>query len=121
MAGVVKYCVRLSGNEEPPAGDQDSGNGQKRRRQRSKAEGAGQQAVTVSDVASLARTSTATVSRALNLPEAVSEDVRERVSAAVQKLGYIPNSSARALRQNQTRLIGIVVPTLKYALLRDVL
>jgi len=93
-----------------------AGNGQKRRRQRSKTEGARQQAATVSDVASLARTSTATVSRALNLPEAVSEDVRERVFAAVQKLGYIANNSARALRQNQTRLIGIVVPTLKYAL-----
>jgi len=89
--------------------------GLKRRRQR-KAAGAGQQTVTVSDVASLARTSTATVSRALNLPQSVSGDVRERVFAAVQKLGYIPNNSARALRQSQTRLIGLVVPTLKYAL-----
>lgn len=90
--------------------------GQKRRRQRGKAASAGLPSVTVSDVASLARTSTATVSRALNLPESVSENVRERVFAAVQKLGYIPNNSARALRQNQTRLIGVVVPTLKYAL-----
>jgi LacI family transcriptional regulator len=90
--------------------------GRKRRRRPGKTAEAGQLAVTVNDVASLARTSTATVSRALNLPEAVSEDVRERVFAAVQKLGYIPNNSARALRQNQTRLIGVVVPTLKYAL-----
>jgi LacI family transcriptional regulator len=87
-----------------------------KRRKRGKAAKAGPPAATVNDVASLARTSTATVSRALNLPDAVSEDVRERVFAAVQKLGYIPNNSARALRQNQTRLIGVVVPTLKYAL-----
>nr|WP_158813707.1 LacI family DNA-binding transcriptional regulator [Methylocapsa sp. S129] len=74
---------------------------------------------TVSDVARLAHVSTATVSRALNTPDVVRLEVRERIAAAVEKLGYIPNDSARALRQNQTRLIGVVVPTLSYALYAD--
>ena len=74
---------------------------------------------TVSDVARLAHVSTATVSRALNTPGVVRLEVRERIAAAVEKLGYIPNDSARALRQNQTRLIGVVVPTLSYALYAD--
>jgi len=76
----------------------------------------GPSSVTVNDVANLAGVSTATVSRSLNTPNIVSSEVRERVEAAVNKLGYIPNDSARALRQNQTRLIGIIVPTLSYAL-----
>jgi LacI family transcriptional regulator len=72
--------------------------------------------VTTSDVARLAEVSTATVSRTLNSPSIVRPEVRERVEAAIEKLGFIPNDSARALRQNQTRLIGVVVPTLSYAL-----
>lgn len=72
--------------------------------------------VTTSDVARLAEVSTATVSRTLNTPNLVRPEVRERVEAAVEKLGFIPNDSARALRQNKTRLIGVVVPTLSYAL-----
>jgi LacI family transcriptional regulator len=85
-----------------------------KKRRRRKA--AAQRTATVNDVAVLARTSTATVSRALNFPRSVGEDVRKRVFAVVKKLGYVPNNSARALRQSQTRLIGLVVPTLKYAL-----
>lgn len=71
---------------------------------------------TVQDVAKLARVSTATVSRAINNPDIVRKDVRQRVFAAIEKLGYIPNNAARALRQNATRLIGVIIPTLKYAL-----
>ncbi len=74
---------------------------------------------TVSDVAKLAGVSTATVSRTLNKPTVVRPEVRERVEAAIEKLGFIPNDSARALRQNRTRLIGVVVPTLSYALYAD--
>lgn len=75
--------------------------------------------VTVNDVARLAKVSTATVSRTLNTPDLVRPEARERVTAAIHKLGYIPNDSARALRQSQTRLIGVIVPTLSYALYAD--
>jgi LacI family transcriptional regulator len=68
--------------------------------------------VRLSDVARHAGCSTATVSRALNTPELVSADVRERVIAAARELGYMPNSAARALSSGRTRMIGVVVPTL---------
>jgi LacI family transcriptional regulator len=88
---------------------------EKRRRRAVKLPGSLNSATT-SDVARLAEVSTATVSRTLNTPSLVRPEVRERVEAAIEKLGFIPNDSARALRQNQTRLIGVVVPTLSYAL-----
>jgi LacI family transcriptional regulator len=88
---------------------------EKRRRRPVKLPGSLNSATT-SDVARLAEVSTATVSRTLNTPNLVRPEVRERVEAAIEKLGFIPNDSARALRQNKTRLIGVVVPTLSYAL-----
>ena len=68
------------------------------------------------DVARLAGVSTATVSRALNLPEQVEPETRERVRAAVEKLRYVPHGPARALRRQRSGMIGAVVPSFDYAL-----
>ena len=68
------------------------------------------------DVAKLARCSPTTVSRVLNDHPFVSEEVRERVRRAAQSLGYVPNGSARALRSTRSRIVGIVIPTLKNAI-----
>jgi len=68
------------------------------------------------DVALRAACSTATVSRALNEPERVKPAVRERVLIAVRELGYLPNSAARALRSQRSRIMGIVIPTLNHAI-----
>src|SRR5882724_7218747 len=116
MLASVKYRVMLEKGGGAAALTDMPSESPKKRRQIGKAAIPAQPAVTVSDVAMLARTSTASVSRALNFPDTVGEDIRDRVLAAVQKLGYIPNVSARSLRQNQTRIIGVVIPTLKYAL-----
>ncbi len=75
-----------------------------------------QVAVNVGDVARAAGCSTATVSRALNRPEKVRPVVRERVLAAAERLGYVPNNAARALRQNRTGIMGTVIPTLNHAI-----
>lgn len=72
--------------------------------------------VRVIDVARLAGCSTATVSRVQNNPERVSAETRERVQAAIRTLSYMPNSAARALRSNRSRMIGIVIPTLSHAI-----
>jgi LacI family transcriptional regulator len=72
--------------------------------------------VRVSDVARLAGCSTATVSRVQNTPDLVSAETRERVQAAIRALSYMPNSAARALRSNRSRMIGIVIPTLNHAI-----
>jgi LacI family repressor for deo operon, udp, cdd, tsx, nupC, and nupG len=42
----------------------------------------------------------ATVSRALHDHAAISAPTKARVREAAQRLGYIPNSGARALRQH---------------------
>jgi LacI family transcriptional regulator len=68
------------------------------------------------DVAQLAGCSPTTVSRVLNNQPFVRPDVRERVLKAAQALGYVPNGSARALRSTRSRIVGIVIPTLKNAI-----
>ncbi len=70
----------------------------------------------VKDVARLAGVSTATVSRALNLPQQVDPRTRERVRDAIDKLRYVPHGAARALRSRRSRMIGAVVPSFDYAL-----
>jgi DNA-binding LacI/PurR family transcriptional regulator len=62
---------------------------------------------TIKDVAREAGVSIATVSYVLNdKTEAISEDTRLRVWAAVEKTGYRPNVAARNLRSSKSRLIG---------------
>ena len=68
--------------------------------------------VTITDVASLAKVSPMTVSRALRAPESVSDELRGRINAAVNRLGYVPNWAASRLASSRTHLIGLVVPTL---------
>ena len=68
------------------------------------------------DVARLAGVSTATVSRAINLPDAVDADTRASVRDAVAKLRYVPHGAARALRSQRSQMVGAVVPSVDYAL-----
>jgi DNA-binding LacI/PurR family transcriptional regulator len=60
------------------------------------------------DVARLAGVSHQTVSRVLNASPLVSDDVRARVEAAVEQLGYRRNNSARALASRRTMNLGVV-------------
>ena len=53
--------------------------------------------MTIKDIASICGVSVSTVSRVLNNRPDVSEEVRQRVLAAVEAKGYIPNNSARDL------------------------
>ena len=69
-------------------------------------------AVTIRDVARVARVSLATVSRALNDSASVADATRERVHAAATKLGYVPHEGARSLSSRRTGCIGAVLPDL---------
>jgi LacI family transcriptional regulator len=73
-------------------------------------------AVGIRDVAQRAGVSIASVSRALNNPAAVRADLRARIDAAAQDLGYIPDAAARALSSRRTRTIGAVIPTVDNAM-----
>ncbi|MCE8017657.1 LacI family DNA-binding transcriptional regulator [Halomonas sp. MCCC 1A17488] len=64
------------------------------------------------DVAREAGVSTASVSRVLNNAPHVSARLRERVEAAIERLGYVPDGTARALASRRIGAIGALVPTL---------
>ena len=51
----------------------------------------------MADVAARAGVGTITVSRALRTPQQVSAEVRERVRAAIEATGYVPNLAAGTL------------------------
>jgi len=66
---------------------------------------------TRNDVARLAGVSTAVVSYVVNGgPRPVSEKTATRVRDAIDRLGYRPNTTARALAVGSTKTIGLVVP-----------
>jgi DNA-binding LacI/PurR family transcriptional regulator len=62
----------------------------------------------MSDVAVLAGVSHQTVSRVLNDHPSVRPETRERVLAAIARLGYRRNSAARALVTRHSAVIGVV-------------
>src|SRR3954451_21092851 len=65
---------------------------------------------TIRDVARHAGVSVATVSRVLNDVPVVSDDMRDRVRAAISLLGYRPSSAARSLSLGRSQAIGVVAP-----------
>lgn len=69
-------------------------------------------AATQADVAALAGVARRTVSNVVNDFPYVSEDVRRRVKAAIEELGYQPNRNARSLRIGRTDTIGVALPEL---------
>lgn len=78
----------------------------RRRRQRSA------NPVRMADVAAFAGVSTGSISRVLNEPEKVSDEMRDRVMAAIEELGWVPSGAARILASHKTRTIGAIIPTL---------
>ena len=66
--------------------------------------------VTIHDVATHAGVSAMTVSRVINDSPRVSPETRQRVQAAIEKLGYVPNRVARGLIQRKTAAFGVIVP-----------
>lgn len=65
---------------------------------------------TMKEVARLAGVSIATVSAALSGKHFVSAELKERIRAAVEELGYAPNAMASGLKRGATSLIGLIVP-----------
>ena len=64
---------------------------------------------TLKDVAKDAKVSIATVSCCLSGAKPVKEETRLRVMESIEKLKYIPNSSARNLRATSLKKIGVVL------------
>ena len=64
---------------------------------------------TISDVATRADVSTATVSRAFNGKSTVDPALAARVFRAADELDYRPNGLARSLRRQETRVLALIV------------
>ncbi|MBA8794149.1 DNA-binding LacI/PurR family transcriptional regulator [Friedmanniella endophytica] len=62
----------------------------------------------MADVARLAGVSPQTVSRVVNDSPLIRPETRARVQQAIDRLGYRPNSAARALVRGRTDVIGVI-------------
>lgn len=63
----------------------------------------------IRDIAKIYGVGVSTVSRVLNNHPDVKESTRERVLAVIRESNYVPNNSARILKQNNTKNIGVLV------------
>jgi DNA-binding LacI/PurR family transcriptional regulator len=74
---------------------------------------------TLDTVAAEAGVSRATVSRVVNGSANVSADVRELVDAAISRLGYVPNRTARSLAKRRTDSVALVLREAEDMVLSD--
>lgn len=65
---------------------------------------------TSSDVAAAAGVSRSAVSFAFNSPHRIAAATRERILAAANEIGYVPNTLARMLQAGQTQSLGVLLP-----------
>ena len=72
----------------------------------------GKKNATIVDVAREAGVSVATVSRVVNGNYPVKPRTKEVVTAAIEKLHYVPNVQARELNRRSSHTIGVAVPGL---------
>lgn len=68
---------------------------------------------TAQDVARLAKVSQSAVSRTFTPGASVSEQTRQRVTAAAAQLGYRPNAMARTLITGRSRIVALVMSYLE--------
>jgi LacI family transcriptional regulator len=66
---------------------------------------------TIREVARRAGVSISTVSRVFNKTAFVEESTSEKVRSAALELRYAPNQAARSLVKNETRTIGLILPS----------
>ena len=64
---------------------------------------------TIVDVARTAGVSVGTVSRVLNGNTKVRAQLRQKVQAAIDELGYAPNAVAQSMRRRSTHTVGCVI------------
>ncbi|WP_430645240.1 LacI family DNA-binding transcriptional regulator [Agromyces sp. GXS1127] len=77
--------------------------------------------VTISDVATHAGVSPASVSRVLNGRASVDPDIVRRVQASIATLGYAPSATARSLVSGRNATVAMVVPDLGNPLFQGIL
>ena len=77
--------------------------------------------LTLRDVSAASGVSEMTVSRVLRNRGDVSKATREKVLAAAQELGYVPNQIAGSLASQRVNLVAVIVPSLSNMVFPEVL
>src|SRR3954452_18233107 len=83
--------------------------------------GPGPVPITIADVAARAKVSKTTVSRVLNGKGELDESTAARVRKVIEELGYVPSSRAVGLARGRTRVVGMLVPSLTWPWIGEVL
>jgi len=76
---------------------------------------------TLKELAKLLNISVSTVSKALNDSHEISENTKRRVNELAEKLNYKPNRIAQQLKNNKTKTIGVILPTVTNPFFAEVL
>lgn len=66
------------------------------------------ESVTIKEIAKICHCSVSTVSRAINDHPDINEETRNRIKAAIEEYGYIPNNAARSLKISDGRTIAVL-------------
>lgn len=68
--------------------------------------------ITIFDVAKKAGVGKSTVSRVINNDENVKEETRKKILTIMKEMNYSPSTSARGMRANNSRVIGVITSRL---------
>lgn len=77
-------------------------------------------AVRLSDIARAAGVTSATVSYALSGKDGVSTNTRDRIRSIAERLGYVANRQAAALRGQRSYILGVLVTNIKNPFFADI-
>jgi LacI family gluconate utilization system Gnt-I transcriptional repressor len=77
--------------------------------------------VTMRTIAGIAGVSAMTVSRALKAESLVSKATRDRVLAAVERTGYLPDATARVFATRRSGFVAVLIPALNHSNFADTL
>ena len=66
--------------------------------------------MTIKDIAKLANVSPTTISRVMNKSGYVKNEITEKIEKIIEETGYRPNAYAKALLQNKSHTIGVILP-----------
>ena len=65
--------------------------------------------ITMSEIGRMAGVSQATVSRAINQPHMVKEELREKIQYFIDKYKFVPDESAKTMRGVGSKILGLIV------------
>ena len=74
-----------------------------------------QTSISIKEIARLANTSVATVSRVINQNGRFSKETEQRVLKIIEEYGYRPNALAKGLREDKTKLVGVMIPDITHS------